>query len=184
MLNLSESVELPLEPPTFEWLHSLTDEEKYTIKENAFKSISSCILPGFAEHGVLHKDLKTDNFLYLPNSGTIVACDFGVSYMKNSDMNPSFHGYHKYYPLQAISNRSYYEPVCDEYFASLSLLEILQERKIYPDLSNDEIMDLKKNGIRPEIPKDISEKHPEATAWIEEVWNRMDAIEIIGVQKK
>ena len=40
-------------------------------------------------------------------------------------------------------------------------------------------MDSKKNGIRPEIPKDISEEHPEATAWIEEVWNRMDAIEII-----
>jgi len=180
--NSKESMELPVKPPTFEWLHSLKDEEKSTIKENIFKSLSSCILPGFAENGVLHKDLKTDNFLYLPNSGTVVACDFGVSYMKNSDMNPLFHGYHKYYPVQAIANRSYYEPLCDEFFASLSLLEILLERKIYPDLNTNEIIALRKNGIKPKIPKDVFDKHLEATAWIEEIWNRMDKIEIIEVQ--
>ena len=44
LLNLSESVDLPLEPPTFEWLHSLTDEEKYT-SERPNRSGSGSVRP-------------------------------------------------------------------------------------------------------------------------------------------
>ena len=74
-------MELPFQPPTFTWLQSLTDHEKLKVKQNIFKSLSTSLLPGFVEAKVLHRDLKTDNLLYLPFSEMVVACDFGVSFM-------------------------------------------------------------------------------------------------------
>ena len=117
--------------------------------------------------------METDNLLYLPHSGTVVACDFGVGFIANSGMKPGPRGALKYYPLQAIDNSDYYTSWCDEYFVSLSLLEILMEKKIYPDLNVSEIKELRKNGIRPDICPDLLAKYPEAVAWIHNVWSKM-----------
>ena len=69
--------------------------------KNIFNSLSLCLLPGLAEANVLHRDLKTDNLLYLPNYGTVVACDFGVGFIINSEMKPGPRGALKYYTVQA-----------------------------------------------------------------------------------
>ena len=137
-------------------------------------SLSIFTIPGFTQANVLHRDLKTDNLLYLPHSGTVVACDFGVGFISNSDMKPGPRGALKYYPVQAIDDSEYYRPWCDEYFASLSLLEILMEKKIYPDLNVPQIKELRRNGIRPDISSELLEKYPKATTWIQNVWNKMD----------
>ena len=167
-------MDLPFQPPTVKWLDSLSDGEKISIKQNIFNSLSLCVLPGLAEANVLHRDLKTDNLLYLPNSGTVVACDFGVGFIENYEMKPGPRGALKYYPVQAIDDSNFYQPWCDEYFASLSFLEILTESRIFPDLDVSEIIGLRKTGIEPEIPKDIMEKFPEASAWIVQIGKKMD----------
>ena len=62
-------MDLPFQPPTVKMLDSLSDGEKIPIKQNIFNSLSLCLLHGLADANVLHRDLKTDNLLYLPNSG-------------------------------------------------------------------------------------------------------------------
>lgn len=166
---------LPFQPPTFTWLQLLTDHEKLKVKQNIFKSLSTSLLPGFVEAKVLHRDLKTDNLLYLPFSEMVVACDFGVSFMANSKMKPGPRGALKYYPVQAIDDPNYFKPWCDEYFASLSLLEISKEGKIYPDLGVAQVIGLRKNGSKPEICSKLVETYPDAISWIQLIWNKMEA---------
>ena len=79
----------PFPPSTFKWLQSLCQEnsEKYSeIKQNVFESLKNAILPGLCEANVVHRDIKLDNFIYLPRSDSIVICDFGVSVIKNDEM--------------------------------------------------------------------------------------------------
>ena len=85
----TDSTELPFPPSTFKWLQSLCQEnsEKYSeIKQNVFESLKNAILPGLCEANVVHRDIKLDNFIYLPRSDSIVICDFGVSVIKNDEM--------------------------------------------------------------------------------------------------
>ena len=105
-------------------MESLTEHEKTIIKQSIFQCLTSSILPGFANANVLHRDLKTDNLLYLPFSQSVVACDFGVGVLTSIGMKAGPRGALKYYPIKAIDDSKYYEPWCDEYFASLSLMEI------------------------------------------------------------
>ena len=81
----------------------------------------------------------------------------------------------KYYPIKAIDDSKCYEPWCDEYFASLSLLEILKEGKIYPDLGVAQVIGLRKNGSKPEICSKLVETYPDAISWIQLIWNKMEA---------
>ena len=41
---------------------------------------------------------------------------------------------HRYYPIKAVDQRDFCHPWCDAYFASLSLVEIINEEKIFPEM--------------------------------------------------
>ena len=40
----------------------------------------------------------------------------------------------KYYPIRAVDQPDFYRPWCDAFSASLSLLEIVTEEKIFPGM--------------------------------------------------
>ena len=77
----------------------------------------------------------------------------------------------KYYPIVAIDNAKLYEPWCDAYFASLSLFEILTEKKIFPDLNPSEVKDLRLAGVCPHVDNDVREKYLDGILWMEKQWN-------------
>ena len=137
--------ELPFE--LLKYIELITiDKERMKIKEKVFKNLTDSILNGLAEANVIHRDLKIENLLYLPKSNRVVTCDFGVSVLKNVEMKSGPRGALKYYPIKSIDNTKYYEPWCDEYFASLSLLEILNEDKIFRELDIAQAIDMRRNG--------------------------------------
>ena len=49
------------------------------IKLSVFESLNMTVLPGLERAGVIHRDLKLENLLYLPKSKRVAVCDFGVS---------------------------------------------------------------------------------------------------------
>ena len=88
--NYTDSSELPFPPTTFKWLQRIHQEnsncEYSKIKQNVFYSLRKSILPGLSEANVVHRDLKLENFIYIPKSDSMVICDFGVSVIKNDKM--------------------------------------------------------------------------------------------------
>ena len=160
-------------------MESLTEHEKTTIKQSIFQCLTSSILPGFANANVLHRDLKTDNLLYLPFSQSVVACDFGVGVLTSIGMKAGPRGALKYYPIKAIDDSKYYEPWCDEYFATLSLLEILLESDIFSEKSTSQVIEERRNGILPNSELELLKTYPEAKSWISKIWAKDQSLLII-----
>ena len=108
----------------------------------------------------------------MPAVGRVTVCDFGVSVITSDEtMKRGPRGALKYYPIKAVDSPDYYEPWCDSYFAALSLLEVLMEEKVFPDSSTSSAIQMRRSGIRPDIPDDIRQQFFEPVSWFEEMFD-------------
>ena len=62
--------------PLPDW--NVEKEDLREIKWSIFQSLQSTVLPALERANVIHRDLKLENLLYMPQSGRAVVCDFGV----------------------------------------------------------------------------------------------------------
>ena len=80
------------------------------IKLSVFESLSTTVLPGLEWAGVIHRDLKLENLLYLPKSKRVAFCDFGISVITSDpEMKRGPRGALKYYPIRAIDDPDFYQ---------------------------------------------------------------------------
>ena len=76
----------------------------------------------------------------------------------------------KYYPIRALDQPDFYRPWCDAYFASLSLLEIVAEEKMFPGMGTAEVIEARRQGAEPEIPEKLELSFGKPISWIKEIW--------------
>ena len=78
--------------PMPDW--NVEKEDLREIKWSIFQSLQSTLLPALERANVIHRDLKLENLLYMPQSGRAVVCDFGVrgdSYKASANCSPYSH---------------------------------------------------------------------------------------------
>ena len=78
--------------PLPDW--NVEKEDLLEIKWSIFKSLQSTVLPALERANVIHRDLKLENLLYMPQSGRAVVCDFGVradTYKTSANCSPYPH---------------------------------------------------------------------------------------------
>ena len=76
----------------------------------------------------------------------------------------------KYYPIRAVDQPDFYRPWCDAFSASLSLLEIVTEEKIFPDMGTAEVIQARRDGAEPAIPEKFEFSFGRPISWIKEIW--------------
>ena len=54
----------------------------------------------------------------------------------------------------------------------MSLLEILMEEKIYKGCDTSEVIEMRKNGIFPDIDQNIKNDYKDALDWIYSMWEK------------
>ena len=146
-------------------------EDLDEIKWRLFESLQTTVLPGLERANVIHRDLKLENWLYMPHSRRMVVCDFGVSAIASGEATRRGpRGALKYYPIRAVDQPDYYQPWCDAYFASLSLVEIVTEEKIFPDMGTAEVIEARREGIEPVISEKLRLSFERPISWIKEMW--------------
>lgn len=164
------------------WLESffnIPDDQtidKNVLKNNIVENVLTELVPGLKTAGILHRDLKTDNLLYLKDEQRVVACDFGVGFVHpdfqddKSKMKSGPRGALKYYPELAVDFSDSYDFWCDEYFASLSMAEVITEESIYgEDCDTSKAIEKRKNGEMPALT-------PGLKSDFSDVWSKLEAI--------
>ena len=79
---------------------------------------------------------------------------------------------HRYYPIKAVDQRDFCHPWCDAYFASLSLVEIINEEKIFPEMGTAEVIQARWEGREPVISEKRGGSFERPISWIKDgSWN-------------